>query len=802
LARETAGATPAPSAERRVAGLNALGDTLQPPPPLTASQAPLALPNSNLAVTQVDTPDPVLVNRALTYTLLITNFGPNAVNGGVLPLLTLTNTATITMPANQPAELYPSIITVSGVTGTLSAISVTLLGFTHGRTIDVDVLLESPSGRAVMLMSDVGAFNPANNITVTIGDGAVASMPTGSALSSGAYRPTNFNDGGSDLFFAPAPAAPYGTALDFLSNTEPNGDWKLYVMGDSFPATGTLNSGWKLDLMTVTPLTVTVSNTLPSNYVLNGATGTGWACGAVMPVVTCTRPFLNVNTGSPSAIVITGTAPGAPGVITATARITAAVSDSNLANNISSASTTVNAVVTDLSITGRDSADPTPLNQFFTYYMTATNAPTTTTDVNMVMTLPPAAAFLTASSGCSHVSGVVTCTIGILTGTTSVMRQVNVMALVEGTFSATMRVNTPDIDFNLANNIYTETTTIISARIAITPAEAPLAQAANLLTLVPITITNNGLTPLNWSTGEAPDLTSPCASEAVAWLGVTQFSGTNNGGESYTNTLTVNSAGLAPAQYVGVICFVSNDPTRPELRLPVTLTVLPTFNFVVTPVNQLMYVDPNMVITHTFAISHLGDYTDTFLLNMQTDHVFSTSVPSATPPVGVGGAVTVNVVVTIPIGAASQLSSTTQVQIVSQGNPALSTTVTAKTIVRHLPQVAIDPLYAEQIVGPNAVVTYHLWVTNTSNDFDTFSITLIISGSVFAPQINTSTAALAVGEAAPLWVTMTVPPTALDGEVSQVRVRATSLDDNVTSATATLITRVYWNRIYLPFIRR
>jgi len=48
----------------------------------------------------------------------------------------------------------------------------------------------------------------------------------------------------------PAPAGPYGTALSNFDNTDPNGEWKLYVADDEADKRGFTTQPWKLDIKT------------------------------------------------------------------------------------------------------------------------------------------------------------------------------------------------------------------------------------------------------------------------------------------------------------------------------------------------------------------------------------------------------------------------------------------------------------------------------------------------------------------------------------------------------------------------
>jgi hypothetical protein len=116
------------------------------------------------------------------------------------------NSSPIVINSVGSATPYPSTINVSGLSGPITDVNVTLNNFRHTWPDDVDILLVGPAGQKVVLMSDVGGSIPVTNLSLTLDDAASA-MPDNAALSSGAFRPTNF--GGGDVFAPPAPAEPY-----------------------------------------------------------------------------------------------------------------------------------------------------------------------------------------------------------------------------------------------------------------------------------------------------------------------------------------------------------------------------------------------------------------------------------------------------------------------------------------------------------------------------------------------------------------------------------------------------------------
>ncbi len=164
-----------------------------------------------------------------------------------VPTLTWSNAAAITIPDVGKASVYPSIITVSGVSGVVTKVTATLLGYSHNWPDDVDVLLVGPMGQKVMLMSDCGGGNARSGVLLAFDSEAVSSVPDNLAIPSGTYKPTNI-DSTSDNFPAPAPGGPFGTSLTAFNGLNPNGNWSLYVQDDNAIDSGSITQGWTLSL--------------------------------------------------------------------------------------------------------------------------------------------------------------------------------------------------------------------------------------------------------------------------------------------------------------------------------------------------------------------------------------------------------------------------------------------------------------------------------------------------------------------------------------------------------------------------
>lgn len=157
------------------------------------------------------------------------------------------NIAAITINDNAAASPYASIIQVTNlVSSQVKKVKVTLSNLTHTSPADLDILLVAPSGKKILLMSDVGGNVSISNVTLTF-DGTLSTpLSQNGPLVTGLFSPTNFDIGNVDSFFAPAPAAPYADGLIDLIGTNLNGNWLLYIVDDNSSNTGSVANGWGL----------------------------------------------------------------------------------------------------------------------------------------------------------------------------------------------------------------------------------------------------------------------------------------------------------------------------------------------------------------------------------------------------------------------------------------------------------------------------------------------------------------------------------------------------------------------------
>ena len=381
------------------------------PPTQTIEFAPSSDNNllsgtADLELYKFDSADPVAVNNPLTYTLQAANGGPDTATNVVI---------TDSLPANVT---FGSVAT------------------THG----------SCSHSSGEITCNIGSMTTSDNVVVTV----VVTPTTVGFITNYAGISADQSDPGW---------YPNQAYQDTTVQT-PSADLSInkYV-GPNYIQLGE-TSYFQLDVTNYGPLSaenVVISDTLPA----------GLSYLSASPECTPTGQLVTCNLGTLAGpydfqtVYITVTANSA-GHINNTATVTSTTPDPNLWYNESSA--TLSVVASDLGISKTDSIDPVAVGQSFVYTLTATNyGPFDASNIVITDTLPAQLSFLSASSGCTHLgSGVVGCDLSYLSSSwnNSTTFTVSVQANSAGTISNTVVVTSDDSDPVLANNIYTETTTI------------------------------------------------------------------------------------------------------------------------------------------------------------------------------------------------------------------------------------------------------------------------------------------------------------------------------------------------------
>ncbi len=236
------------------------------------------------------------------------------------------------------------------------------------------------------------------------------------------------------------------------------------------------------------PLTYTVriSNTgdLPANNVrlidslpqvgivsFKSANPSQGGCGLLAPdIISCTLGVILNGNNATVTVVVTPTAAG-------NIFNNASVSESGGAGGADSEVTRVEGV-TNLSVTKSDSPDPVTLGQAVTYTVTISNAgPSAAAPVTLTDILPAGVLVgsITPSPGVVCGGGsTVTCTTALLGSNVTATVRIVVTPTTVGLITNTAIITGGDIDLDPANNIFTETTTVIGlANIGVSKSDQP-----------------------------------------------------------------------------------------------------------------------------------------------------------------------------------------------------------------------------------------------------------------------------------------------------------------------------------------
>ncbi|MFQ5578186.1 MAG: DUF11 domain-containing protein, partial [Anaerolineae bacterium] len=355
---------------------------------------------ANLSVVKRAARDPAPLDAPLTYTLYLTNTGPDPATGVVL---------TDTLP---PGLLFASAVPTCTLAGSDVVCAAGALGVNAAFSVTV---LVTPTAAGTATNVARAAANeldpdPGNNIYTETAFITTPNLALGKRAS--------------------PDAVPLGQPITYTLNVTNRGPGAV--------------------------LSVTLTDTLPTGVNLASVTPPAPACVPSGGDVICTLGSL---VGGASATVTLRVTPTVRGVITTTARVGGFPADQHPADNTASAATLVG--VADLSVSKVDSADPAPAGSVATYTITVRNlGPDTASGVVVTDTLPPGTPPLAFSDPpCVLAGNELGCTLGTLAPQATRTLTVTVQPAATGTITNSVRVAGVEPDPNPANNSAAQPTT-------------------------------------------------------------------------------------------------------------------------------------------------------------------------------------------------------------------------------------------------------------------------------------------------------------------------------------------------------
>jgi uncharacterized repeat protein (TIGR01451 family) len=422
--------------------------------------------SADLSVTKTDAPDPVTAGSNLTYTITVTNNGSS--NASTVQLTDTVPTGTTFVSLSSPGGWSCSTPAVGG-TGTI--------------TCSIASMPPTGSAAFTLVVATSAALANGTIITNTASVSTVTTDPN--AGNNTATATTTVGGGSADLAIVktdvPDPVTA-GTNLSYSIDVTNNG-----------PSNAS-NASW--------------TDTLPAGTTfVSLMSPAGWSCttpavGAA-GTITCTNASFIPGTSSFFLVVAVDGALANGTVLSNTATVTAATSDSSLGNNSSTTATTVSSLA-DLSVTKTDAPDPVLAGANITYTLTVTNnGPSFASAAQLTDTLPSGTTFVSLSSpagwSCTTpavgAGGTVTCSNTSLAVGNSVFTLVVATSagLSNGTvITNTASASTTSTDGDPSNNTASTTTTVqTAASITGTKSVSGSLMPGGAITYT-IVLTNNG----------------------------------------------------------------------------------------------------------------------------------------------------------------------------------------------------------------------------------------------------------------------------------------------------------------------
>jgi uncharacterized repeat protein (TIGR01451 family) len=569
--------------------------------------------SADLSVTKVDTPDPVTAGNNIAYTITVNNAGPS-------------NASTVTLSDTVPANTtFVSLSAPGGWSCTTPAVGAT-------GTISCSNPNLAPGNAVFTLVVAVGA-GVADGTVITNTVTVASPTDTNNANDSGTAT-TTVGSGSADLSISktdsPDPVTP-GNNLTYqitLTNSGPSNATSA-SFSDTLPAGTTFVS-----LSTTGPWTCTTPAV--------GATGT----------VSCSNPSFGVTVDFFTLVVNVDPSVAAGTVLSNTATVSSATTESNPGNESSTATTTVGAASADLLISKTDSPDPVTPGSNIAYQLTLTNSgPSSAASATLSDTLPAGTTFVslsttgpwTCTTPAVGATGTVSCTNPSYGGVDFFTLVVNVNpSVAAGTIlTNTATLGSATADPNGANNSSTATTTVGagSADLLISKTDSPDPVAPGSNIAYQLTLSNNG--PSNAASATFSDTlpagttfvslstTGPwtCTTPAVGATGTVSCTNPSYGGVDFF-TLVVN---VDPSVAAGTILTntatlgsATADPNGANNSDTATTTVGPgSADLLLTKTDSPDPVAPGSNLTYQITITNSGP-------SNATTASFSDTLPAGT----------------------------------------------------------------------------------------------------------------------------------------------------------------------------
>ncbi|HYC56833.1 MAG TPA: hypothetical protein VEL28_18015 [Candidatus Binatia bacterium] len=388
---------------------------------------------ADIMITKTDVSDPVAVAGTVTYTIVVSNPGPDDAQDVVV-------TDVLDSDTTYVSDDFGCVEAAGTLTCDLGAM---LVGQSQEIEIVVAVDAGAPTAGTLQVSPCNGSEDLCNNVSVATSTvdpdpSNNSSDEPSNVIVANADLQIDKSDAGSD------PVLASGTVTYAITLTNAGPD-----TADNVVITDTLDSN-----------TTHVSNT---GGCVEGPVGTlTCSLGSVAPGTTSFNVTVNVGAGAPTAGTTQNGACSAPGVdICNTVTVTSSIPDPVPGNNTSEEPTNVVPPSADLAIVKGDSGTAVVQGNNVTYTINVANAgPQTATNVVVVDTLDADTTFVSSTGPCVQGPvGTLTCSLGNLAASSSTSFTVTAQVSATAPTAGTLETGTCDGSEDICNNVSVSSST-------------------------------------------------------------------------------------------------------------------------------------------------------------------------------------------------------------------------------------------------------------------------------------------------------------------------------------------------------
>ena len=437
----------------------------------------------DLTTTKTVSPSPVIAGQTATWTLTVTNNGPDA--------MTLGDTVTIGDTLPGPGTQVVSVTASGGSNANLTRGAITCSGITVGSPMpastDCSRAYSAVAGTPGSPSGGVRGIDSGESITIVYTQAIPASTAPTTYTNTATVQDRPSMTGTTDL----VGTIVTDTAVRALP-VQSSADLRITktASAPTVTASGALTYTLLIENLGISDASsVTVTDPLPAGSTFTSASA---GCTDSSGTVTCAVGTLAAGTSTTRTITIA--APSTAGTISNTATVSSSSTDPVSTNNSSTVATNVVADA-DLGVTKTVNTATPPVNGNVTFTVTATNSgPQAAPGVVVDDLLPAGLTFVSATPSVgTYNSGTGVWTIGNLANTASATLTITATATSAASVTNTATISSPNVaDANATNNTASASVNATDADLDVTKTVDDASPNLNGNVTYTISVHNNG----------------------------------------------------------------------------------------------------------------------------------------------------------------------------------------------------------------------------------------------------------------------------------------------------------------------